>query len=114
MSCLTDLSVRLLESGSLAARNGVDSGVRSGASGHATVHRGMTVQTSEGVAAGHVAAVVLDADQQEVTHILLVQEHQLLEYRLIPVELIQQVGDEKVLLNILQPAVDSLSVWHNS
>ena len=114
MSGLTDLSVRLLESASLAAHNGVDAAVRSGASDQATVHRGMTVETSEGFAAGHVAAVVQDAEQQEVTHILLVQEQQLLKYRLIPVELIQQVGDEKVLLCILQPAVESLPVWHSS
>lgn len=114
MSSLGYLSVRLLESGSLVAHNSGDSDVGASASDQATVHRGMTVETSEGAAAGHVAAVVLDADRQEVTHFLLVQEHQQLEYHLIPVELIRQVNDEKVLLCILQPAVDILPVWHSS
>lgn len=106
--------ITLLESASLAAHNLVDSDVSTGASSQSTVHRGMTVQTNDGHMAGHVAAVVLDQDQQEVTHLLLVQERPSLEYRLIPVELIVQVGDQKVLLRILQPAVDSLTAWHSS
>ena len=104
--------MKLLESGSLAAHNLGDSDVSSGS--QATVHRGMTVHTSEGHTAGYVAAVVLDQGQQQVTHVLLVQERQLLEYRLIPVELITQVRDEVILLRIFQPAVDSLSAWHSS
>lgn len=104
--------VKLLESASLAAHNLLDSDL--GAGSQATVHRGMAVQTSEGCTAGHVAAVVLGQEQQQVTHILLVQERQLLEYRLIPVELIQQVEDEKILLRICRPAVDSFPAWHGS
>lgn len=106
--------VTLLESASLIAYNLAGSQLSSGASSRATVHRGMTVQTGDGQMAGHVAAVVLNQDQQEVTHLLLVQEHQPLDYRLIPVELIDQVGDQKVLLRIFQPAVDSLTAWHSS
>ena len=107
-----DDAVTLLESAALAAHNLADTDVSSGS--QATVHRGMTVHTSEGHMAGHVAAVVLDQDQQQVTHVLLVQERQLLEYRLIPVELIEQVDDEEILLRIFQPAVDSLPAWHSS
>ena len=102
----------LLESGSLAAHNLGDSDNSSGM--QATIHRGMTVHTCEGHMAGHVAAVVLDQGQQQVTHVLLVQERQLLEYRLIPVEFITQVSDEEILLRIFQPAVDSFSAWHSS
>lgn len=107
-----DDAVTLLESAALAAHNQADTDVRSGS--QATVHRGMTVHTCEGHTAGHVAAVVLDQDRQQVTHVLLVQERQLLEYRLIPVELIEQVDDEEILLRIFQPAVDSLPAWHSS
>ena len=102
----------LLESAALAAHNLADTDVCSGS--QATVHRGMTVHTCEGHMAGHVAAVMLDQDQQRVTHVLLVQERQLLEYRLIPVELIAQIADEEILLRIFQPAVDSLPAWHSS
>jgi sporulation protein YlmC with PRC-barrel domain len=105
-------SVTLLEIASLAAYNLRDANVRSNS--HATVHRGMSVQTSEGHTAGHVAAIVLDQSQQQVTHVLLVQERQLLEYRLIPVELITQINGEEILLRILQPAVDSLPAWHST
>ena len=114
MSSLTDLPVRLLESASFVAHIGEDVDVHPGAGDQVAVRRGMAVETSEGAAAGHVAAVVQDTDRLEVTHILLVQEHLTLKYRLIPVELIQQVGDEKVLLCILQPAVVTLPVWHSA
>jgi sporulation protein YlmC with PRC-barrel domain len=107
-----DNSVTLLESAALAAHNLGAADVSP--SRQATVHRGMTVYTGEGHTAGRVAAVVLDQEQQEVTHVLLVQERQLLEYRLIPVELIEQVDDEKILLRILQPAVDSFPAWHSA
>jgi hypothetical protein len=114
MSSPEYLTVRLLEGASLVVHDSGDSDVRAGASNPATVHRGMTVETSEGAAAGHVAAVLLDAERQEVTHFLLVQEHQQLEYRLIPIELIRQVDDEKVQLCIMQPAVNILPLWHCS
>jgi len=73
----------------------------------------MSVQTSAGDTAGRVAAVVLDAEQQKVTHILLLQEHQLVKYRLVPVELIEQVGEE-VLLCIFHPVMESLPIWHGA
>lgn len=112
MSSVSYLPVRLWESAVFVMCNSGDA--NAGASNQATIHRGMTVETSEGAAVGHVAAVVLDADRQEVTHFLLVQEHQRLEYRLIPVELIQQVGNEKVQLYILQPSVEALPLWHSA
>lgn len=105
-------SVTLLESASLVAPGLEVSDL--GPSRQATVHRGMAVQTSEGCTAGHVAAVVLDQDRQQLTHVLLVQERQRLEYRLIPVGLIQQVGDEDILLCIVQSVVDSLPAWHST
>jgi len=107
-----DQSVTLMESGSLAAHKMGDADVSPAAISPAKVHRGMTVQTDDGQTAGRVAAVVLDQDQQKVTHILLMWERPLLEYRLIPVELIKQVGDEEVLLRIFEPAVENLPIWH--
>ncbi len=100
-----------MESGSLVAHNMGDSEISSKMIGPTKIHRGMTVQTREGETAGHVAAVVLDRNRQEMTHVLLL-EQELPEYRLIPVEHITKVDDEKVLLNILRPVVDSFLVWH--
>lgn len=107
-------SVTLMESGLLTAQNMDDADVSAGASSGAEVHRGMTVQTSEGRTVGRVAAVVLDQDQQNVTHVLLMRERQLLEYCLVPVELIRQVGEEEVLLHIFHPVVEILPIWHGS
>ena len=74
----------------------------------------MSVQTIEGDTAGRVAAVVLDEEHQKVTHILLMQERQLVEYRLVPVELIEEVEQEAVLLCILLPVVGHLPIWHGA
>lgn len=87
---------------------------RPGARDGAVIHRGMSVQTSAGDTAGRVAAVVLDAEQQKVTHILLMQERQLVEYRLVPVEFIEEVEQQAVLLCILQPVVGHLPIWHGA
>lgn len=103
----------LMESGSLAAQHINDADISTGTRSGAEVHRGMIVQTSEGRTAGRVAAVILDQEQQTVTHILLMQERQLLEYRLVPVELIKEVGKEAVLLGIFHPVVENLPIWHS-
>lgn len=107
-------SVALMESGSLTVHNLDDVEGSAGAGSGAEVHRGMSVQTGEGHMAGRVAAVVLDQEQQKVTHILLMRERHLLEYRLVPVELIEKVGEEAVLLRIFQSVVENLPVWHGS
>jgi sporulation protein YlmC with PRC-barrel domain len=106
-------SAMLMESGSLTAHNLGDVDGCAGASSGAEVRRGMLVQTSEGRTAGRVAAVVLDQEQQKVTHILLMRERQLLEYRLVPVELVEEVGKEAVLLGIFHTVVENLPIWHS-
>jgi hypothetical protein len=107
-----EVAVTLLESASLAV---LPPGLTDvGASDPVTVQRGMAVQTSEGQAAGHVAAVVLDGGQQEVTHVLLVQERRQLEYRLVPVALIRQVDEGQVLLRIMQSGIEGLPAWHGA
>lgn len=103
-------SVELWESAPLAAHTSGDSDAGSNRPA-TTIHRGMAVQTSEGCVAGYVAAVVLQPGQQEVTHVLLVQECRRLEYRLIPAALIQQVDEGQLLLRIFEPGLDSLPVW---
>lgn len=106
--------VTLMESGTLATDKMVDSGASSGESRRAEVRRGMTVRTREGHTVGRLAAVVLNRDQQVVTHFLVMRERQLLEYRLVPVELIEQVADADILLRILEPVMESLPIWHGS
>ncbi len=72
------------------------------------IRRGMTIQTREGQVVGKVAAVIVDNHRQNVTHLLFSQQHQTLEYRLVPVNLIEQVKEEIVLLNLCQQAIESL------
>jgi len=110
----SDHAVTLIESGLLTAQSMDHTDGSAGARSGAAIHRGMSVQTSEGDTAGRVAAVVLDEEQQKVTHILLMQERQLVEYRLVPVELIAVVEQEAVLLYILHPVVKNLPIWHGA
>lgn len=78
------------------------------------VKRDMLILTSEGQEAGRVAAVVIDRQERQVTHILLSRRSQPPEYRLVPISLIEQVQEEKVLLRISNQAVDTLTLWHGS
>lgn len=107
-------SVTLLESGSLTAHKTNDAEPGSSTTRQVEIRRGMRVQTLEGHTAGRVAAVVLDQDQQKVTHILLLQERKSLEYRLVPVELIEQVENEELRLRTFQHVVDKLPPWHGT
>lgn len=76
--------------------------------GPVEVARGMTIRTSEGREAGQVAAVVVDSHSQAVTHVVLGRLRPALDYRLVPVDLIEQVNAETVSLSILNQAVESL------
>ena len=78
------------------------------------VRRGMTILTSEGREAGKVAAVIIDKHDREVTHILLSRLSQIPEYRLVPLDLIEQVREERVQLRIFNQVVNSLPTWHGS
>jgi sporulation protein YlmC with PRC-barrel domain len=106
--------VTMMESGSLATDKMVDSDASSGERRRAEVRRGMTVLTSEGHTAGHVAAVVLNSRNGKVTHLVLGRLKQTTEYRLAPVDLVAAVGDGEVLLRIYHPLVESLPMWHGS
>jgi len=109
----SDHAVTLMESGLLTAQTMDQTDGSTGARSGTAIQRGMTVQTGEGDTAGRVAAVVLDEEQQTVTHILLIQERQLLAYRLVPIELIAAVGKEAVQLCIMHPVVENLPIWHS-
>jgi len=98
----------LRESGSLIAALGAST------TNQVEIRRGMRVQTVEGHTVGHVAAVLLDQAQQRVTHLLLVQERKQLEYRLVPVELIEQAENETIRLRTAQDVIDNLPPWHSS
>lgn len=100
----------LMERGVLALPLPGNSAAIVGTSQSVEIQRGMTVQSAEGCTVGHVAALLLDQDQHQVTHILL-QELQQVIYRLTPVGLIERVKDKKVALSILLPVVESLPTW---
>jgi hypothetical protein len=76
------------------------------------IKRDMTILTSEGRAAGRVAAVLVNRHDRQVTHILLSRRSQPPQYRLVPIALVVQVQEGQVLLGIFNQAVDSLPEWH--
>jgi sporulation protein YlmC with PRC-barrel domain len=78
------------------------------------VRRGMVILTSEGQEAGRVAAVIVDRQDQHVTHILLTRLGQLPEYRLVPIALVKQVREATVQLAIFSQVVNTLPLWHGS
>jgi hypothetical protein len=75
------------------------------------VKRDMIILTSEGFAAGRVAAVLLNRQDRQVTHILLSRRSQPPQYRLVPSTLILQVREGHVLLRIFSETIDSLPIW---
>ncbi len=72
------------------------------------IKRGMTILTKDKQTAGRVAAVVLEDDSQNITHILLAHLRLTSDYRLISIDLIQQVSEEVILLHIDSEAVARL------
>jgi hypothetical protein len=77
------------------------------------IHRGMKILTTEGEVAGVVAGVIHNKAPHRAEYILLSRPSQQLEYRMVPVELVQQIDRESVLLHIAAPLVNTLRAWHN-
>ena len=99
-----DLYAELIVSGLIYPDHGSDIAVE--------VRRGMVILTSEGREAGRVAAVITNRHDQQVTHILLSRPSQHIEYRMVPIELVEQVSEETVSLHILAALVNTLPPWH--
>ena len=78
------------------------------------VRRGMTILTHDGQAVGQVAAMVIDNRNQNVTHLLFSQPGQRPEYRLVPVNLIDQVKEETVFLSIRRQTIECLPLRQTS
>lgn len=78
------------------------------------VKRGMLVRSAEGIVAGQVAALVVDAGRQQVTHLLLTRLSATLDYRLVPVDLVRDVPVETLLLSISSADVGRLPPWPGS
>jgi len=74
------------------------------------ISRGMTVLTNEGQEAGKVAAVVVDTASQQVSHLLFRHLSLSPKYRLVPVNLIEQINQETIVLRVGKQIVDSLPV----
>jgi len=101
----TQLERELLVSGLIYPAVGGEDGIE--------VHRGMEILTTEGKVAGMVAGVIHNRSPHKAEYILLSRPVQQLEYRMVPVELIQQVNMERILLHISGPMVSTLHPWHN-
>ena len=74
------------------------------------LRRGMAILLQDEYAAGAVAAIVLDCQSQEVTHILLGQVPPTSDYRLIPLSLIDRIDRETVWLRASVADIEKLPV----
>lgn len=101
-----DRHIELIVSGAIFPEQAGDTAV--------DVKRGMLILTNEGQEAGWVAAVIVDRQDQHVTHILLSRLGELLEYRIVPIALVAQVHEEEVRLCIFSQVVNTLPIWHGS
>lgn len=77
-------------------------------SGPVEVRREMIVLGRDGVTMGSVAAVVVDCATQATTHVLLGRLAPDLEYRLVPLSLIERVDEAAVRLRISSQGVSQL------
>lgn len=75
------------------------------------VKRGMIVKSSEGSVVGQVAAIVVNAREEEPTHFLLTRLTARPDYRLVPLDLIQEVRAETLLLSVDSAGVIRLRHW---
>ena len=103
---LVDQESDLVVSGAIFLDHGSDIAVE--------VKRGMVILTNEGLEAGRVAAVTINREDHQATHILLSRLIQVPEYRLVPISEIEQVHDETVRLRIFNQVVNTLPTWHGS
>lgn len=75
------------------------------------VRRGMSIWSSDGQEIGKVAALVVDHDSEQVSHILLGRLPEVLGYLCVPVDLIKSVEDDAVYLVITSQEIENLSAW---
>ena len=78
------------------------------------VYRGMRLQANDGLAIGFVAAVVVDADTQQATHLLLIRHCGDPQYQLLPVQLIDRIAADSIRLRLPFGEVTGLPTWCNS
>lgn len=64
------------------------------------VERGMIVKRTDGLVDGQVAAIVVNARYQETTHFLLTRLASRLDYWLVPLDLIEEVRTERLLMSV--------------
>lgn len=74
------------------------------------ITRGMSILTNDGHEVGKLAAVVVETGSQQMSHLLLSRSPLGPGYRLIPVNLIEQINQKTILLRVGKQIVDSLPV----
>ena len=78
------------------------------------VTRGMPIRSKEGLQVGKVAAIVLDAEKQKATHLLLDRLPEMSGYWLVRAKWIRKVQDDEVWLSIPSEAIPSLPRWQST
>ena len=97
---------KLMVSGYVCARGGCPLSVE--------VRRGMPVFSQDRQEVGKVAAVVLNSEDRQATHLLLTRLPVTCGYPMIPVGRIERVENESVRLSLDSAAVDRLPCWQEA
>jgi sporulation protein YlmC with PRC-barrel domain len=77
------------------------------------VRRGMQILSIERNEIGKVAAVMLDPESRNATHLLLSRLPEIRGYWIIPLDMVLQIKDKAVLTNITEDNLDGLTLWHH-
>lgn len=78
------------------------------------IYRGMQLQANDGSIIGFVAAVVVAADTQRATHLLLIRHCGDPQYQLLPIQAIERIDAESIRLRLPFREVAGLPTWCNS
>lgn len=78
------------------------------------IYRGMRLQANEGSVIGFVAAVVVAADTQRATHLLLIRHCGDVQYQLIAVQAIDRIAADYIRLRLPFHDIAGLPTWCNS
>lgn len=76
------------------------------------IRRGMSICSREGVEVGKVAALAVERESGEASHLLLSRLPRVQGYWLVPADSIVEVSAEQVRLSISEAQAASLEAWH--
>jgi hypothetical protein len=78
------------------------------------IRRGMPILSKDGLDVGKVAAIVLNGEDHQATHVLLSRLPQESGYWLVSLDMIAGISEQGVRLSVSETMVKSLPEWHSN